>query len=146
MNPISHLVLCIDDEPIRYRKLRKMVAETPMVLVTTCRHEDVNEYLQGPHQIVGVCLDHDMPQVSGAYFAGILREKNIPIVITSLNPEGARHIKFLLDEYETPNMILPCTTEGWEDRAVKFWYDVALDKGSDFLDGSYTEDPPMVEE
>jgi CheY-like chemotaxis protein len=118
---MGKILLCIDDQPIRYKRLRKLTSDYGVIVVTTCRLEDVNEYLRGPDQIVGVCLDHDMPFQSGAYFAEILREKNYPVAITSMNPDGAAIIKNILDEYETPNKLLPCSRRGgWEYQVFAF--------------------------
>jgi len=91
-----------------------------VVVVTTCRREDFDHYLEGPFRIIGICLDHDMPFYSGRVFAKILREKNIPIAITSLNIMGAGRISDILDEYETPNIELPCTSDHWELEAAIF--------------------------
>ena len=118
---MGQIILCIDDQPIRYRKLRKMVQKYDYVVVTTCRLEDVQEYLRGSDTIVGVCLDHDMPFQDGVYFAELLREKGYPIAVTSMNPDGAKVIGHILDEYETPNLILPCSVSGWENKAINFW-------------------------
>jgi hypothetical protein len=38
-----------------------------------------------------------------------------------MNPDGAQIIGQILDEYETPNLILPCTIRGWEYQAIDFW-------------------------
>lgn len=118
---MNKIVLCIDDEPIRYRELRNLLAKDGIVVVTTCRLEDFFQYMDSPYEIVGVCLDHDMPFQSGMYFAGVLRQHNYPVVITSLNNNGAKNISYHLDEYETPNIILPCTKEAWEHEAILFW-------------------------
>jgi len=117
---MTNIILCIDDEPIRYRELRKMAHDRDIVVVTTCRWSDFNEYIKGPDTILGVCLDHDMP-TRGTAFAAELREYNYPVAITSLNPTGAETMKGMLDEFETPVMLLPCTTVDWETEAFYFW-------------------------
>jgi len=118
---MAYLILCIDDEPIRYRKLRRLTFDHGMVVVTTCRLEDVEEYFRSQDEIVGICLDHDMPTRTGEDFAYILREKNFPVVVTSMNETGARKICSVLSEYETPNIYLPCYQPNWENEALAFW-------------------------
>lgn len=114
------IILCIDDMPIRYRRLRRLCKNT--VIVTTCRMEDVIEYLRGSNQIYGVALDHDMPFQDGLWFANnYFRELNIPVVVTSLNSLGARDIMLCLQAYETPCLELPCDASGWETQALKFF-------------------------
>ena len=118
---MGKILLCIDDQPIRYKKLRKMTHSLNIVTVTTCRMEDVIEYLRGPDKIVGVCLDHDMPFQDGAWYSRLLREKSHPVVITSMNSQGAANMQVILDEYETRNIYLPCTQHDWETNALIFF-------------------------
>lgn len=115
------IILCIDDEPIRYRALRQEAHKHGLVVVTTCRLPDVQEYLQGPDYIYGVCLDHDMPYVSGRYFAGILKEHNYPIVVTSLNPDGVRNICNDLEEYWVSHVAIPATDPDLAAKALAFF-------------------------
>ena len=115
------IILCIDDQPIRYRELSRAAAQAGIVVVTTCRLEDVEEYLQGPHCILGVCLDHDMPFQDGKFFAKKLGEYNYPVAVTSLNPDGAEEIVQILDEYETPYEAIPATDTEFAAKIVKFF-------------------------
>lgn len=119
------IILCIDDEPVRFRKLNALLASNQATAdircVFSCRLEDVIEYLSGPYNIYGVCLDHDMPKQKGTFFAGILREKNYPVAIVSLNPDGAKAISYLLKEYETPHEEIPCTDAAFEARVLSFF-------------------------
>lgn len=117
----TKIVVCVDDYPMRYRVLSNTLSAIGIIAVTTCRVEDVEEYLQSNNEIAGFCLDHDMPFQSGMFFANMLREYSIPVVITSLNPSGAKNISDHLEEYGTKNIILPCTTKDWEKIAINFW-------------------------
>lgn len=112
------IILCIDDQPIRYRTLQR---STFYPVVTTCRMEDFQEILLSPNEIHGICLDHDMPFQDGMWFATVLSAYNHRVVITSMNPQGAQTISNHFKEYETPHLILPCSTKGWETRALKFF-------------------------
>lgn len=121
-------ILCIDDDPIRYRNLQELLlsdsATEDIRLLLTCRLDDVIEYLRGHYTLFGVCLDHDMPGRNGQYYAGILRDRNFPVAITSLNPDGAKAIKYLLDGYCTENILSPCSSlenRGWEIDVVNFF-------------------------
>lgn len=119
------VVLCIDDEPIRYRNLAKQLPND-IVLITTHSLQDVKFYLELPqlYQIVGICLDCDMPNgPQGFYYAShILNEKNIPVVIASQNSSEALKCHEILDEYATPNILLPVMDdEGWIKMVIDFF-------------------------
>ena len=94
------IILCIDDSYDRYSKFARMAAEKGLVAVIGYGPEFINFYLNNcRNQIVGICLDHDMPGYNGRKVAqNDLSEFNIPVVITSSNPLGANAIKDILDE------------------------------------------------
>lgn len=108
-------ILCIDDEPSRYDRLARSVPNDVVVLVT-CRLEEVKFYLYTYRaDIIGVCLDHDMPFADGQYFAShVLNELSIPVAVVSQNPMGAAKIIDILEEWATPTRALPAAhREEW---------------------------------
>jgi len=102
----KHTVLFIDDEPIRAQVLfdqghEILLASTP---------ELARMYLKNRSDIDVICLDHDMGEVSGYDIAeAYIIEKSIPVVIHSLNPDGADRIHHLLREYDVNHAIQPVT-------------------------------------
>lgn len=122
---MSLVILCIDDMPIRYHRLADVAKDHDVMVLVTCRLEDVNFYLSQKdlYQIIGICLDHDMPNLNGDYYAkNIFSEKNIPVVISSHNPDGALKIEEYLNDYETPNILLPSEdSESWAKFAMAFF-------------------------
>ena len=130
---MSNIILCIDDEPIRYAKLAKHLASDTndslapeITVVVTHKLQDVHFYLNLPdvYRIVGVCLDCDMPNSEqGFYYAShILNERSIPVVIASHNPGEATKCHEALNEYATPNMILPASDDDdWVRFVVDFF-------------------------
>ncbi len=108
-------ILCIDDEPIRYRELSKIFSDDNHHFLFTCRFEDVQEYLiLYGHKIAAVLLDHDMPGHGGVFFAHILKEKNFPVICVSTNPSGAANIAAILTDYEVPCTLLPVGSMNWQ--------------------------------
>lgn len=98
---MTDIILCIDDDPLRYHELAKLVAPRYLVLV----HYDPEmvdialEFYRG--RIVGVCLDHDMPTMNGQDMAKhYLIDKTLRVAITSANHVGARKIEEILRDYE----------------------------------------------
>lgn len=113
------LVLCIDDEPDRYRRLVPLVGT---VLVTDC--PETFEFWLALYRprILGVCLDHDMRHKPGTWFARRLGEFSIPVAITSMNPIGADDIADILDECGVRRIMTPALLGGgWEQVAVRFF-------------------------
>lgn len=121
---MSKIILCIDDVPSRYTLLARHVAPEIMIVVT---HDlaDVMFYftLSDIYDIVGVCLDCDMPHgPQGYYYASnILNERNIPVVIASQNPGESLKCADVLEEYSTPNLLHPIKYDiDWVYRAMNF--------------------------
>lgn len=120
------VVLCIDDEPSRYALLAKHLADNNVLVVVTHKLQDVMFYFNAPeiYKIIGVCLDCDMPgSAQGFYYASnILNEKNIPVVIASMNPSEAMKCADILEEYATPNLLHPIIHNvDWVYRTLNFF-------------------------
>lgn len=121
---MSAILLCIDDEPNRYQRLARLLPDD-ITLVVTHQIQDVMFYLDQPevYTVAGVCLDCDMPNSpQGLYYAThILNEKNIPVVISSHNPGEALKCHEMLNDYATPNIVLPvCDDDGWAQVVINF--------------------------
>lgn len=116
-------ILCIDDEPDRYRRLAALADEAGLFVAHAESRQQIETYLATQRaRIVGICLDHDMCGLTGLEVAErILCEFSIPVVVTSANGVGATNIEATLSDYEVPVRKMPVTREGWEDEAVR-WF------------------------
>lgn len=114
-------VLAIDDEPRRYWRLARTLAKFDIGLVVTCRMEEVRFYLcEANYQICGVLLDHDMPFQDGAYFVDSwLRERSIPVVVSSHNQPAAERLRATLDEWAVPVICAPAVEPGHSRRDLE---------------------------
>ena len=121
----SRIILCIDDEPIRYHRIaRDLKRLADLTVVVTCRMEDVVFYTTNDsYEICGVCLDHDMPFGNGVAFAQtFFTERSIPVAIVSQNFDGARNIQKVLQEYETPCILLPMRDDdAWNRNVIDYF-------------------------
>ncbi len=64
------IILCIDDSYDRYTKFAHLAAEQGFVAVVGYGPAFINFYLDNCRdQIVGTCLDHDMPGYNGQVVA-----------------------------------------------------------------------------
>ena len=123
-------ILCIDDDPIRYTRFNKTYLDVQVIV--TCRLEEVRFYLEGcrTYNIIGICLDHDMPYVTGDYFARYLLNDypDIPVVITSNNLPGAETIESILlcqagRTRETVVRSPANTREEWPIKVINYFQD-----------------------
>ena len=114
------VLLCVDDEPIRYEKLASKLKSLDILLVVTHIPRHVDFYIEHyRYEIIAVCLDHDMPINDGVEFANrVFCELGFKVLIVSGNPEGAKNIKKVLDDFFTPNQIVPATMKNWEDAII----------------------------
>jgi hypothetical protein len=120
---MSGIILCIDDQPVRYHSFRDSILKiNPNIFtVVTCRPDEFFWYITGPYKILGICLDHDMPYKEGTFFAEQLGEFNYPVAIVSQNPSGVVMIQAILDEWGVPNKITNCAWKNWESLAIDFF-------------------------
>ncbi len=95
---MNNIVLCIDDSPIRYRWLAEYLKARNIIVICVDRPSAVELYLEAYRgQIVGICLDHDMP-VDGAVIAREhLCELSIPVAIVSNNKDAVPCIKHRIE-------------------------------------------------
>lgn len=117
------MLLCIDDEPIRYIRLANHLREinSRTVVAVTCKIDEVNFYLKTA-DVIGVCLDHDMPVRGTSFAQHFFTERNIPVMIVSHNPGGALKIMDILNEFGTPNIYCPVKdTKSWLDSVIRFF-------------------------
>jgi DNA-binding response OmpR family regulator len=124
---MQKIILCIDDSPERYGNLAKFVSHRGITVIVTCRMEEVIFYTDSDcsdcYEIIGVCLDHDMPFQDGMYFAiNHLREKSWPVAITSMNPSGAENMFQELSSYETPCTKIPAGVPFFTSKIANFFH------------------------
>ena len=120
---MAKIVLCIDDQPIRFCTLRQKLnkIDPDIAVVVTCRIDDFFWYINSPDKILGVCLDHDMPYKEGPFFAEQLGEFNYPVAIVSQNPSGVATLEATLNYWGVKNKITNCAWNNWEDLAIEFF-------------------------
>ena len=115
-------ILCIDDEPCRYDRFYPMALHRGLDVVISHDPTLLQLYFAHPlpgSELVGVCLDHDMPLADGHALArSFLIERGVPVAVVSTNEAGRNRIARLLEEYDTPCSIIPATVQGWEQHAL----------------------------
>ena len=96
-------ILFIDDEFSRAVPLLRAGFD----VYITCDIEVVRAYLEHCKFNL-ICLDHDMPKHTGYEIAQLcIIERNIPVIIHSMNHAGAKRISQLLAENAVSNKIIP---------------------------------------
>ena len=115
-------ILCIDDSPERYMKLSRIADKEGIFVAVTHNLESVNYYLDNGYNIIGICLDHDMPGQNGTYYAEHVLPDYIPVIITSFNPVGAQNISNILKkkDFKAWERMSPSGSE-WSERALDFF-------------------------
>lgn len=123
----TRVILCIDDSPIRFGIMYRMAAQRGVQLIVTEDPEFISMVLLRPVdgvQIVGVCLDHDMPGRDASRIArDSLCEKSFPVAVVSSNRDGADKLSQLLTEFAVPNEKIPAGIGGvdWVERVFEFF-------------------------
>lgn len=110
-------ILFIDDEPIRAAKLAKhanvFVAHGP---------DQLSHYFSDAYRWDGICLDHDMPQMSGREVVELyVKERSIPTVVHSSNEPAAQSMVDTLREFAVTTKRLPITAKHWEHEVMSFF-------------------------
>lgn len=110
-------ILFIDDEPIRAAKLARManvyVAHGPDQLI---------HYFSDAYRWDGICLDHDMPLMSGREVVELyVKERSIPTVVHSSNEPAAQSMVATLSEFAVPVRRIAITEPLWERKCVDFF-------------------------
>ncbi len=118
---MTKILICLDNQPDRYRRLRNLVDQFDVVLVTTCRKDDLDAYLEGPHQIIGICLTFEMPFGTGGMFANFLEKYPYPVVITDTEKYGINKLKHILSKNKIKHAVCSCDIPGWEEPALDFF-------------------------
>ncbi len=98
-------ILWIDDEPVRYRVLiNNWDKEEELPEVVFAHGADQIEHaLQHMQKFDLILLDHDMPLLSGPEVVKqYLVELSTPVIIVSMNRDGAAAMKAELQEAMTP--------------------------------------------
>jgi len=93
------LVLWIDDDPNRFSKLAN---EKDILVFFAHGFEQINHYLnKSGIKFDLIILDHDMPLMDGmSVCREFLWEKNIPLVLCSMNPSGRSNQLWFLTQYD----------------------------------------------
>lgn len=114
------IILCIDDSPDRYHTfiLRARVRDCFCIIshdpYTVGQALDVYR-----HDIVGVCLDHDMPIQNGKFFVNnFLLGTPIPVSIVSANVLASQSMKDMLDEYECNVQLNSAISKDWVEKTL----------------------------
>ncbi len=118
---MTKILICLDNQPERYHRLRILANQFDVVLVTTCRKDDLDFYLTGPHQIIGICLTFEMPFGTGGMFAGFLAGLGHLVVVVDPVKYGMNKLKQILSEKKIKFAMLPCDIPGWEEPALDFF-------------------------
>ena len=94
-----HLVVAIDEDPSRYTRLVAPLARAGLALVQSSQ-PTILEHLFASDSVAAVLLDYDLPDHKGTYYARrFLLERDIPVLVTSGNPQGADELVALLEEH-----------------------------------------------
>lgn len=115
------IILAIDDEPHRYLTLSRMVQKFGWTIIPVDRPAMIEAVLMMyEDRVLAVMLDHDMPGMDGKEIAEeFLRERSLPVIITTNSTPGASRIHVVLDEYAVPNWTAPAMgmlrDEHWMD-------------------------------
>lgn len=81
---MAQVLLCLDDQPDRYKKFKKIIAQynLDLVAITLCRSQEFLQYLDDPLTVVAVYVKFEMPFGTGGMFARMLKNRSIPVIIT----------------------------------------------------------------
>lgn len=111
------LILCIDDEADRYHALSR---EADPWVVFCSDDPAAVEFMLNHYRkrIAGVCLDHDMRQMDGVWFAHRLAQFSIPVAVTSMNAPGAERMMGVLRDHAVPCIRTPCVGAEWIGAAL----------------------------
>jgi hypothetical protein len=123
------LVLCIDDDGDRYERFVPLCREREWLPLITDEPAAAGLYLREyGDRIVGVCLDHDMRERNGVWFArSLLAERSFPVAIVSANVVGAENIARVLTDYGVMWLKAPASHDStaprgrWEAQAAAFF-------------------------
>ena len=116
-------ILWIDDEPTRWAVLRNAIINS--IHCTTISmaiplsgetvrfahgYDQIEHYLTCGIRWDCILLDGDMPLMSGPDVCEkFLIERNIPVIIVSMNPSKVDLMKFMLEEYAVKVYVAPIT-------------------------------------
>lgn len=128
------IILAVDDMPTRYGTFMRHCAQEDILLVVSDHPEYINMLLRNTPsgQILGICLDHDMP---GRDAREIARESlvnySIPVAIVSTNPDGSRDLSEILTEYAVPNarLLAGIGSSDWVERVIEYFEESNTETG-----------------
>ena len=112
-------ILFIDDEP----HLRVPLLKIPVESVCPAHGYNMVDYWLNHSGITFdlISVDNDMPLLAGTEVCRMfLMTQNTPVVIHTMNVVAGKQIKAMLDEYATPNIILPIITENWYAKVLEW--------------------------
>lgn len=93
------IILAIDEDVSRYSRMVRPLARAGLALVQTSQ-PTVIEHVLASGGVAAVMLDYDLPDHRGTYYAErFLLERDLPVLVTSGNPTGAKELEALLDEH-----------------------------------------------
>jgi len=115
---MDYKILFVDDEP----NYRVNHIKGDHLIFSAHGYNQIDYYLNHTkYKWDLICLDNDMPKLPGIDVSTMfLCERNIPVVIHSMNPIGAKIIKGNLDDYAVPNLILPIGTPDWWEKVLNW--------------------------
>jgi CheY-like chemotaxis protein len=110
------ILLAIDDDPLRYQYLSRLLAKHDVV-VAVVQNPDAADMLLDSKAVFAVMLDHDMPGWTGQHYAReVLGPRNIPVCISSANPAGARACSDILNEFAVPHTVISVVETAADER------------------------------
>lgn len=119
-------ILCIDDMPARYSLFYAQATRKGVLPIITEDPDMIDIAIQplASFPLLGVCLDHDMPNRDAVEICRrFLIVRNLPVAIVSTNPYGSDRLADILSEYAVPHMKIPASIGGqsWVDQLFQFF-------------------------
>lgn len=121
-------ILVIDDSPLRYQTFMRIAGHMGILLVITENPEYIEMFLDNKNieglELIGICLDHDMPGRNAVKIAEeLLGEFNLPVAIVSNNTLGAAKLENVLTQFAVPCAQIPAWAAGreWVGNVLEFF-------------------------
>lgn len=117
------IILCIDDSPERYDTFIVRARARDCICIISHDPYTVHQALDVYRDdIIGICLDHDMPIQNGMFFVNnFLIGISMPVSIVSANEHGARRMKDTLEEYQGNVQLNSAISKDWVERTFQLF-------------------------
>lgn len=122
---MAQVILCLDDQPARYKQFKEIIVQhnLDLVAITLCRSQEFLQYLDDPLTVAAIYIKFEMPFGTGSMFAGMLKNRSIPIIITEPGKYEISKIKNALTEIKyDPSLIFLSSFQNsdWELQSLEF--------------------------